>query len=215
MLRSAAASLACALVGLALAAPAAAQPGPREPVSRFAVDVRGAIARLGQSPDTAAALGVNPSSLPGRGLGVVVGAHVYPIRQRRWALGVGGEWLTSRASADVAAAPGEPAGPTIARRFESLSAQLSLNFGHRNGWSYLSGGVGPLSFDTWNDADSPDGARALTLNYGGGARWFTRPRLAVGFDVRLYATRPSDATLVVGARGKQTVMVISVGISVR
>jgi hypothetical protein len=55
----------------------------------------------------------------------------------------------------------------------------------------------------------------MTLNYGGGGRWFTRPRLAFTFDVRFYATRPAEPTLVVGARGKQTVMVITVGVSVR
>ncbi len=205
------AALAC---GLADPAAARAQP-PREPLSPFVVDVRGALPFLGQSPETAASLGIAPGSLPGKGLGVGAGFHVYPIRRRSWAIGVGAEWLRVRSSATIATGEAEPAGPTIARRFEGFSGQISLNFGHRDGWSYLSGGAGPLAFDTWNDADSPDGVRAMTLNYGGGARWFTRPRLAVGFDVRLYATRPSTPTAIVGARGRQTMMVISVGISVR
>jgi len=202
------------LVGLAIPAAAVAQP-PREPISPFVVDARGALPFLGQSPETAASLGVAPGSLASKGLGIGAGVHVYPIRRRGWAIGIGAEWLRVRSSAGIAAGEGEPAGPTIARRFEGLSGQLSLNFGHRNGWSYLSGGAGPLAFDTWNDANSPDGARAMTINYGGGARWFTRPRLAAGFDVRFYATRPSTPTAVVGARGRQKVMVISVGVSVR
>jgi len=203
-----------ALLGLAPAA-AVAQPLPRDPLSPYVVDVRGAIPFLGQSEQTAASLGVAPTQLPGRGLGVAAGAHVYPIRRRGWAIGVGGEWLFSRGSFDLV--PVDEATPvrTIARRFESLSGQLSLNFGHRNGWSYLSGGAGPLVFDTWEQPGSPDGARAMTLNYGGGGRWFTRPRLAFTFDVRFYATRPAEPTEVVGARGKQTVMVITVGVSIR
>ena len=202
------------LVALA-PAPASAQPPPRDRLSAYAIDVRGAIVMLGQSEQTAASLFVNPSDLPGRAFGFSTGVHVYPLRREGWAIGIGGEWLYSRASADILPVEESTPGRTIARRFESLSAQLSLNFGHHDGWSYLSGGVGPLAFDTWDEASPPDGVRAMTLNYGGGGRWFTRPHLAFTFDVRFYATRPSDATLVVGARAKQTVMVIAVGASFR
>ena len=196
-----------------VARPAAAQPRD-EPVSLFVVDVRGAMPRLGQSPTTAASLVVNPTELASRGLGFVAGVHVYPIRRQGWAIGVGGELLYARASRQIQIDE-ETFGPLTRRRFESVSVQVSLNFGHRDGWSYLSGGVGPLAFDTYHDGFSPDGVRAMTLNYGGGARWFTRPRLAANFDVRLYATRPSNATPNVGARDPQTVMVFSVGVSIR
>lgn len=204
-----------AVVLTLLPATAAAQPPPSDPLSLYAVDIRGAIPFLGGSPETAASLGIAPTQLPTRGLGIAAGAHVYPLRRRSWAIGIGGEWLYSRGSIDLVPIDESLPGRTIARRFESLSGQLSLNFGHRNGWSYLSGGAGPLVFDTWEKPDSPDGARAMTLNYGGGGRWFTRPRLAFTFDLRFYATRPAEPTLVVGARGKQTVMVITVGVSVR
>ncbi|HUF46614.1 MAG TPA: hypothetical protein VMM93_02300 [Vicinamibacterales bacterium] len=207
------ASLAVASIAPAVAA--RAQPAPREPISPYVVDVRGAIPFLKQSVETAGSLFVSPADLPGRGWGLVAGAHVYPIRVRGFALGVGGEWFISRARRELVDATGEPTGGAIARQLDSLSAQLSLNFGHRDGWSYLSGGAGPLTFDTYDDASTPDSVRAMTLNYGGGARWFTRPHLAAGFDVRFYITRPSTATAVVGARGQQTVLVISVGISVR
>ena len=183
--------------------------------SNPAREVRGAIVMLGQSEITASSLFVNAADLPGRGFGLSAGVHVYPLRREGWAIGVGGEWLYSHARKEVLPVDSTTPGRTMARRFESLSAQLSLNFGHRDGWSYLSGGVGPLAFDTWEEPGSPDGTRAMTLNYGGGGRWFTRPHIAFTFDVRFYATRPSDPTLVVGARGKQTVMVISVGVSVR
>ncbi len=215
MLRPAVAAVVVALIGLVGPPAASAQAPPRDPLSLYVVDVRGAFPLLGQSEQTAASLGVNPSQLPGRGLGISAGAHIYPIRRRGWALGVGGEWLYSTAHADIIPVDDTTPARTMARRFESLSAHVSLNFGHRDGWSYLSGGIGPLAFDTWDDVDSPDGARAMTLNYGGGGRWFTRPHLAFTFDVRFYATRPSEPTAVVGARGKQTVMVIAVGVSVR
>jgi hypothetical protein len=201
------------LVGTLTAADAAAQAAA--PLPPFVVDARGALPRLGQLDATAASLGVAATDLAGRGLGLTIGAHVYPIRRSGWAMGFGGELLLSRASREVAGAGGEPTGRTIARRLESLSGQISLNFGHRDGWSYLSGGIGPVAFDTWDDADTPDGVRAMTLNYGGGARWFTRPRIAFEFDVRFYATRPADPTLIVAARSRQTVMVISVGVGIR
>jgi len=215
MFRPAALTCAAVVFAMALPASAVAQPIPRDPLSPYVFDVRGAIPFLGQSADTAAGLGIAPTQLPGRGLGVALGAHVYPFRRRGWALGVGGEWLYSRASFDLVPLDEAAASRTIARRFESLSGHVSLNFGHRNGWSYLSGGAGPLAFDTWEKPASPDGARAMTLNYGGGGRWFTRPRLAFTFDVRFYATRPAEPTTVVAPRGKQTVMVITVGVSVR
>jgi len=201
---------------LCLPAAAAAQPPP-QPVPPVVVDVRGAIGFLGQSEASAADLGVVPADLPSTGFGLVLGAHAYPIRRPGWALGVGGELLWARARHDIVLMQDEVevAGPTIARRFDGASVHLSLNFGHRDGWSYLSGGIGPLAFDTWDDANEPDGVRAVTLNYGGGARWFTKPHLAVGFDVRFYATRPATPGVVVAARDRQTVMVIAVGISVR
>jgi hypothetical protein len=204
-------------VGLALASastvPAVAQPRP-EPLPAYVVDVRGAMPFLGQSPTTAAGLGVAPADLASRGLGVVAGVHVYPLRRQTWALGFGGEVFYARASRQAQIDP-ETVGPLTRRRLESLSVQLSLNFGHRDGWSYLSGGIGPTVFDSYHDGLTPDGVRAMTLNYGGGARWFTRPHLASNFDVRFYATRPSEATPNTAARIRQTVMVISVGVSIR
>ena len=37
-------------------------------------------------------------------------------------------------------------GPTVNARFSALSPQVSLNFGTRDGWSYLSGGIGWARF---------------------------------------------------------------------
>ena len=42
-----------------------------------------------------------------------------------------------------------------------------------------------------------------TLSYGGGARWFERPHLALSLDLRLYALRSP----------RMTIAVISIGAS--
>lgn len=202
------------LIGLALAAPAFAQPAP-DRLPPIVLDLRGAFGKLGKSETTAANFAVAPEELPARGIGLVGGLHVYPIRTGRFALGLGGELLVARATRQPEDIDGAPIGRPIHRRFESLSGQISFNFGHRNGWSYLSGGMGPLNFDTYFEDEVPDGLRPLTLNYGGGARWFNLDHLAFSVDMRLYATKPANPTLIVGGRTRQTVMVISAGISIK
>jgi hypothetical protein len=104
----------------------------------------------------------------------------------------------------------------IRREMSGISAVLSLNFGGRDGWSYLSGGIGPLRF-TSTSSDIPHGTApaTTTLNAGGGARWFVRPRLAAGFDVRAYFTKPADATAGNAGRDRMNVFVIAIGITLR
>ena len=101
-----------------------------------------------------------------------------------------------------------------------LSPQISFNFGTRDGWSYLSAGYGSASIrsEASGQAAAPqsgaltltnDSERADAINYGGGARWFIKEHLAVGFDFRFQRlgktfTRPAT---------KFTVL--SVGVSVR
>jgi hypothetical protein len=193
--------------------PRSAQPDDRIPV--FVFDARGAMAMLKQSAATAASFGVPPESLPGRGFGLVGGVHVYPFRRGHFAFGVGSELLLTRASKQEKDDTGMPVGTAIQRRLQSFSGQVSFNFGHRNGWSYLSGGIGPVNFDTYLAGDMPDGLRPSTLNYGAGARWFNTDHLAFSVDMRFYATSPATPTLVVGERARQTVLVLSVGIAIK
>ena len=216
-------ALAIALVTLGIVAPAVAQTpaatalpaSPPDTIPPFVFDARAAVPMLKHSQATAASFGSSADSIPGRGLGLVGGLHIYPIRLRQFAFGLGGEALLARASRQSVDAAGKPVGRAIRRRFESLSGQISFNFGHRDGWSYVSGGLGPLNFDTYFDGDAPDGLRRPTLNYGAGARWFNTDHLAFSVDMRLYATSPAYPTLVVGERARQTVMVISAGIGIR
>ena len=219
----------CAALGLLvllnLAAPAHAQDTPpvapllEEPIAPFVFDARGTLARFKQLPATASALGVQSTDLPTRGLGLVVGAHLYPIRTRGFALGLGGELLLrARGSRTIApTVEGGPDGPTVVTRMTALSPQVSLNFGKRNGWSYLSGGIGPASFTTELDEvpfEDPE-SRPLTINYGGGARWFAKKHLAFSLDLRFYAIRPQDEAPPRPAFPRMTVMVFSAGISAR
>jgi hypothetical protein len=98
-----------------------------------------------------------------------------------------------------------------------LSPQVSLNFGSRDGWSYLSAGLGLASFTTERkdapvaDADS----RTRALNYGGGARWFAREHLAFCFDLRFYKVNPQDAAPGRPGYGGRRIMTFSAGISIK
>ena len=82
------------------------QPLQSEPIGFFVFDARGVMANLKPTPLIAANVGrTEPTDLPGRGFGLAVGAHVYPIRGRRFALGVGADvLLRARGSNTIEAA---------------------------------------------------------------------------------------------------------------
>ena len=192
---------------------------PTEAIAPFVFDARGTFARFKELPTVAADLGVDPTDLPTRGLGLVVGAHLYPVRQRNFALGIGGELLL-RARGTNTVAPtveGGPDGPTVETRMTAVSPQVSLNFGKRDGWSYLSGGIGwasitsELSGMPLEDAES----RPRAINYGGGARWFIKEHLAFSLDLRFYAISAQEATATRPGYPRVTVMIFSAGISAR
>lgn len=197
----------------------APQPLPEEPIGRFVVDVRGVMARFPTLPTVAAGLGVDPSELPGRGFGLSVGTHVYPLRRGSIALGVGAELLLrargshTRPPATTTADPG----PTVTTTMTAFSPQVSLNFGKRDGWSYLSGGLGPASLASELDSNPlPDAAaRTSALSYGGGARWFAKKHVAFTFDIRFYRIRPQEASIGRPAVPGVRVMVLSAGLSLR
>lgn len=206
----------CVAIALGWASDSMAQ--PRTPIGPFVADVRGALARFKEDPTVAGSLGVQPDNLPTRGLGLAVGAHWYPLRGRRVTLGVGGEILLARdtRTADDEGA-GAVTGPTVTTRLSAMSPQLSLNFGHGDGWSYISGGLGVARLTAERDDGPSTGgaARTRTLHYGGGARWFTGPRLAFTFDLRFYTVNARPAAGTIPEFPKTKTMVISAGISLR
>jgi hypothetical protein len=204
---------------LIAAVPAASQPLPQEPIGRFAADARGVFVPLPHDAAIAAGARVPAADLPTRGLGVVAGAHVYPFRLGPVTLGLGAEMLLARGSKvkKLVSAGADDAvdGPTANARFSALSPQLSLNFGSRDGWSYLSGGMGWSAFTAEpEDAPIPDpDARARTINYGGGARWFATTHLAVSLDLRFYAISPQAATAARPAYPRMRIVVLSGGVA--
>lgn len=187
----------------------------QRPISGFVLDARGVLARFGQRPSAATALGVTAAELPGPGLGGAAGLHIYPVRFGRVALGIGGEVMLARRGRQPIDDKGEPKGASLRARAYSLAPQISLNFGNRNGWSYVSGGLGPGDFETWAGSGPMPDRRVRVINYGGGARWFSSPHFAFTFDLRFYAFSPGLASDTLAERPRQRLMMLSAGISVR
>jgi hypothetical protein len=194
----------------------------KRPIAPYVFDVRAFFTPLGQDPITAKDLELETTDLPGRGLGGVAALHLYPIRKERFALGIGGEYLIARGRkvpepVETTTAPTLPAAPIVEQRLIALSPQLSLNFGHREGWSYLTAGMGPFSFETFTGtiapAEKPE--KKNTINMGGGARWFFSPHVAFTFDIRFYLTRPDDLSPSHPGRQRSRLRVLSAGLSFR
>ena len=203
--------------GLMLAASgqASAQEGVPQPIGPFVVDVRGSIVPFGQNAEFAAARGFSSSLTPKLGLGVEAGAHVYFHRWRVITFGLGGSVHTSLGDLSAGELDPDPDGPTLRKRFVALSSQLSFNFGSRDGWSYISGGLGTSRFSLFALGHEGPQRRASTLNYGGGARWFTGDHLALSLDLRFYALSPLAATATEPGSPRMTLMVFSVGASLK
>ena len=212
-------SVCCLLACLAIAVPARAQ--QKEPVGPFVVDMRGAFARHKAEPSVANDLGVAAGNLPSRSIGLAGGAHVYPLRGRKITLGFGGNVVMARGSLalDVLGTAGKVTGkgPTVRRHFTTFSPEVSLNFGHRNGWSYISGGMFGRS-KLYADLAATPAANApyrRTLNYGGGARWFTTDHVAFSADFRWYSVAEQPAGTGIVAQPRTTLLVLSGGISLK
>ncbi len=211
------------LVVMMCAAVAPAVRAQEEPIPRFAADVRGTLGRFKGGAGIASSVGVAQANLPTRGLGLVGGAHVYPLRRRKITIGMGGELLLSRGSRrppavkDDTATIEPPELPAVRTHFTAISPQLSFNFGGRNGWSYISGGLGWATFyiDTEDKPLTGSHPRAKSLNYGGGARWFTKKHVAVSVDLRFYAISPQLATETTPALPRTRNLVFSAGLGFR
>jgi hypothetical protein len=123
--------------------------------------------------------------------------------------------MLARGNAQQKDAAGVAIGQPIGQRLLSLSPQVSLNFGHREGWSYISAGMGPMVFETYQGELPPAEAppRAMTINMGGGARWFITSHVAFCFDVRFYLTKPEAATPSHPGRQRTRLMVMSAGVA--
>jgi hypothetical protein len=177
--------------------PVAASDAPPGP---FAIDVRYAMPSYNTGSALADPLGFRTDQLPGRGWGLDIGAHVYPLRGKRMSLGLGASLVRTSGSKppdpEVATAATDP---TIETRFSAFVPQLSLNFGSSRGWSHISGGLAFMRRTTGDvDAEVADGPRLRGIHYGGGARWFVSRHVAFTFDLRFYRIpeQPAEGTVV-------------------
>jgi len=215
-------TLSTLFVAFAIASPRSAvaqETQPEDlPIGRYVADVRFAFPKFKQDPGVASGIGVATENLPTRGFGFVVGAHWYPLRLGIVTLGFGGELSKARRGRTMnTGTETAPIDVTVNTRFSAVSPQISFNFGARDGWSYISGGIGWSTY-TSERADKPlpdPESGTKTINYGGGARWFAKKHLAFGFDLRFYAVNPQLATATRPAFPRTTLMSLSGGISVR
>ena len=215
------------LLVLVAAAPASAQTVERLPW--FAADLQGAWVGLptaeGWVPTVSAT-----TPLPGRGWGLAGGATVYPLKLGVMTLGLGvsmhmGKNTSNALTSTTGSGATEktvPTTTTVTTQITSLLPQLSINFGNKLGWSYLSAGLGRSKvvssaekFGTAPAQSVPE-AWNSAINFGGGAKWFMKPHLGAGFDVRFTKLSSRAATAVQPVFGKRTQMVtLSVGISIQ
>jgi hypothetical protein len=194
----------------------------KEPLPLFVADVHGLFARHKNEPSVATELGVESGNLPSRSFGLVGGAHVYLLRGHAVTLGVGGTILYAGGSDTIETTSTDGSvttSPTVQRHFRSFNPEISFNFGHRQGWSYISGGIGGRSRMYLERADQPASDVPLrpTLTYGAGARWFANEHVAFSVEVRWYsiAEQPASAATNVMLEPRTTLMVLSGGISLK
>jgi opacity protein-like surface antigen len=188
----------------------ATQPGP------FVLDARGAFSSVGRSEELAAPRGLAVGELPKSVLGIDVGAHFYPIR-RKITVGVGASLLMvggtqtpgppEEGAVDAPVTPGE-------FRVRGIVPQLSLNFGSGRGWSYIGAGLGFSQLKAGRaESDLAYSPQLLTLNLGGGARWFVSEHMAFTFDGRYYRLAAKDLEADYVGNPVVSMFVVSAGIS--
>ncbi len=199
-----------------MAAPVFAQGATslERPIGWFVFDAHGAVVPFGRNFQLATARGLDPNTEPRLGIGVGAGAHFYPLRIGVLTVGVGVRVITASTTGTPDQEGPNPDGPRLRKRYTSFAPELSLNFGGRDGWSYVSGGMGRSRLSLYDaGSDEPPQRSSHTVNVGGGARWFNRRHLALALDLRFYTARPLEPTLSEPGSPRMTVMVLSVGAS--
>lgn len=219
---------------IVLSASATAQTTERLPL--FAVDLHAATIGLPQAEGWVPVVSAT-TKLPGRYWGLVAGANVYPFKLGIMTIGVGLSLMTGRHSSEplfavtsTGATTSTPLTPPVHTGTTHLAPQVSINFGRRLGWSYLSAGMGRSKVtsrvdeivnpaattpaattpvlavpDSWNSA----------LNFGGGAKWFMKPHLGASFDARFIKLASRSPTDVLPSAKRTQLWNISVGISIQ
>lgn len=213
------------LLVLLSAMPAAAQTD--EPLPWFAVDLHGASVGLPTAEGWIPLLS-DDTPVPGRAWGLVAGATVYPVRFGIITLGLGASIATAKGNSEsLTLTTGSGSGavtrvtPIVRTQVLNLIPQLSINFGHQLGWSYLSAGLGRSKVTSSAGAvgDSPQilvpEAWNQALNFGGGARWFMKPHLGAGFDVRFVKLGSRGPSGEIPSARRTQMITFSAGISIQ
>ena len=207
------------------ALPVAAQ--TREPLPWWAVDLHAATVGLPQAEGWVPVVS-SDTLLPGRNWGVSAGVTVYPFRLGLATFGVGASLTTAKGSGEsltIVSGSGSTATtrttPVVHTGITNLAPQLSINFGHKLGWSYLSAGLGRSKVSSRADAAGKTPAMVVpeawnsALNFGGGAKWFMKPHLGAGFDARFVKLASRSATATLPSARRTQVWNISAGISIQ
>jgi hypothetical protein len=216
-----------------VAAPQAA-PEPPDPLARlpwFAVDAHAATVGLPQAEGWVPVVPAE-TPLPGRNWGFGGGVTVYPFKLGFVTFGVGASLLKgSGVSEPLMTVPASPATPntppatpttTVVRTgVTHMLPHVSINFGRKLGWSYLSAGMGRSkvtssadAFGTIPEIVVPE-AWSQSLFFGGGAKWFMKPHLGAGFDVKFITLSSRSPTDTVPSARRTKLWNISAGISIQ
>jgi hypothetical protein len=215
------------LLVLLLPGAASAQGQTRERLPKFAIDLHAATVGLPQAegwvPEVTA-----DTELPGRALGLSGGGTLYPFRAGVITFGIGGSITMGKGKSEslaIVSGSGSTATtritPVVRTGITSLAPQLSINFGHKLGWSYLSAGFGRAKVTSSADAVGTTPAIIVAdswnpaINFGGGAKWFMKPRLGASFDVRFVKLSSRSPTETLPSAKRTQMWTISAGISIQ
>lgn len=212
------ARLACSLALASLAGSRAEAQDESKPIGPFVVDVRVTNPGFAQSQQLADSRGLALADLPGSGLGLDLGAHVYFYKWKAVTFGAGAQLTLARAHSSQQVQDGAVIASAVTEHYTSIAPQISFNFGTGAGWSYLSGGIGPSVWSVVADGTTAlpaDDERLMSVNYGGGARWFAKPHLAFTFDVRFYNIYPGTPEFGFPGSPRTRMLIFGAGVSVK
>jgi hypothetical protein len=220
-------ALATFVVVLTLFGSSAAFAQSAEPLPKFAVDIHAATVGLPQAEGWVPVVSTD-TELPGRSWGVGAGGTYYPFRLGFVTFGFGASVTTGKGKSEsltIVSGSGSSSTtritPIVRTGITSLTPQVSINFGKKLGWSYLSAGIGSSKVTSKADAVGttpesvvPDSWNQA-INFGGGAKWFMKEHLGASFDVRFVKLGSRSATDTLPAAKRTQVWNISVGISIQ
>lgn len=218
-------ALAALLLALASTSAVAQQ---REPLPWFAADLHVASVGLPTAEGWIPVPVIGDTPFAGRGLGFSGGATVYPFKLGIMTFGFGASLSMGKGKGEaleIATGSGDAAvivtTPVMRTDVLNVIPQISINFGHKLGWSYLSAGIGTTRVNARSDATATLPAVVLpqswnqALNFGGGARWFMKRRLGAGFDVRFVKLGSRAASGEIPAAKRTQMVTFSAGITIQ